>query len=130
MFLSSARQLYILFSVAPRRRRHQVVDSIQVSQIAICIQFFLFVLCRPQNGIGIKTWAPFAFNISQTTIKPVLSNSSENPNLNSILLSDLIGYEGAVIFSSNTSLNFTCRLAILLIADPFDNQNLSNTACS
>ena len=69
------------------------------------------------------------FTKPHTTIKLILISLSEIPNPNSTLLSGF-STEAAVTFSSNTSLNLTCWLVILLIVEILDNQKLSNTVCS
>ena len=85
------------------------------------------VACSIESGLGLRHHDGLIS--SHTTIKLVLSNSSENPNPNSTRLSDS-GTEGAATFSSKTSPSLVCGVSALLIVAIHDVQNLSNTACS
>ena len=107
VFWSTARQLHIVFFVAFGGRCHQVVNDVQVTQVhsefsSLCISC---VARNIESALGLGH--PDGFICSHTTIRFVLSNSSENHNPNSTRFSDF-GTEGVVTFSSNTSPSLTC----------------------
>ena len=104
---SPAMQLYLVFSVALKGCRHQIMMMFRSRKL----QSEFSSLCTSCVARNIKSALGLGhhdgFISFHTTIKLVLSSSSENPNTNSTRLSDF-GTEGAVTFSSKISPNLVC----------------------